>query len=113
MILRELAEARIRSGNDLDDLAESYEGSARAAIGLWHGNPPEAARREVVELGGGKPLFTVPLRRFHRELGRELLRDSQRLLIGSDTCALGLSSKAGGSCASAIGRATFSFMTDP
>ena len=46
---------------------------ARAAIDLWHGNPPEAARGEVVKLGGGKPLFTVPRRGFHRELGRERL----------------------------------------
>ena len=84
VVLRNLAERRIRSRDDLDHLADGCEGNARAAIDLRDRDAPEAARGKPIKLGGGKPLFAVTGRCFHRELGRERLGDLDGFGVGPD-----------------------------
>ena len=85
MVLRELAQARVGGGNDRDDLGQRGEGYARPAIGLRHGDSPQARPRETIELLRGKAPLAVSLRRLFREFSGELPRDGQRFLVGGDT----------------------------
>src|ERR1700722_1886019 len=84
MILRELAQVRVRGENDRDDLRQRREGNAPPAISLRHRDSPKARSREAIELLGRKTSLAVSLRRLLREIGGKLSRDSQRFLVRSD-----------------------------
>ena len=84
MVLRELTQAWVSGRNDRDDLGESGEGNAAAAIGLGHGNSPKAGPREAIEFLNGQATLVISLRRAFREFGDELPRDGQGLRVGGD-----------------------------
>ncbi|MNP05406.1 hypothetical protein D3C76_973590 [compost metagenome] len=96
VVLRDLAQGRISGGNDLDHFGDGHIRHSGATVGFWHGDAPEAASGELVELGNRQTSFAIAHAGFDGESRRELVGDGNRFRIRADHMGRAHTGRAGG-----------------
>lgn len=84
MVLRDLGDRSVGCRQDGEDLRHRRLRNLGAAIGFGHGDAPQAALREEVQLVDRQPALAIALARFLGEVHRKLGGDVDRLFIASD-----------------------------
>ena len=89
MVLRDLRHRRIARGDDGDHLGQRRMGQARPAIGLGHVDRPDAALRIEVQLAQRKQPLAVAQGGVAGEVGGQILRDADRLVVAGQDMGRG------------------------